>query len=137
MLDYPSIELLRVENSHQYGVFGLLLINKGVFCATLEPPDYANTPFFSCIPSGQYLCSRTTSATYGGVFEVRHVPNRDYIYFHAGNMVDDTEGCILLGEHHGKLFGNRAVLNSGKTYNRFMSILKSVHTFKLTIREVY
>ena len=134
---YPIVEIFRIEDNHQFGVFGYLLINKELLCATLEPPDYQNMQNVSCIPSGQYLCSKTQSPTYGEVYEVRHVPNRTHIYFHAGNLVEHTEGCILIGQFHGKLKGNRAILNSGRTYRKFIESLNGEYTFHLTIKECY
>ena len=135
MYVYPVVELIRLENSHQYGTFGVLKIGKQVFCVTLEPPNFDNMRNTSCIPTGQYLCSRIESPNFGETYEVRHVPNRSHILFHAGNWVRNTEGCILLAQHYGKLQGNRAVLNSGATFRRFLSDLGDYDTFSLTIRE--
>ena len=137
MYVYPVVELIRLENSHQYGTFGVLKIGKQVFCVTLEPPNFDNMRNTSCIPAGQYLCSRIESPNFGETYEVRHVPNRSHILFHAGNWVRNTEGCILLAQHYGKLQGNRAVLNSGATFRRFLSELGDYDTFSLTIREAF
>jgi hypothetical protein len=65
------------------------------------------------------------------------VPGRSYILFHKGNTDDNTEGCILLGQYYGKLAGNRAILNSGNTFDEFMKILDGYDEFSLTIREIY
>jgi hypothetical protein len=130
-------ELIRLENSHQYGALGVLKVQKEVFCVTLEPPVYDNMQNISCIPAGQYLATRTRSPKFGDTFEIRHVPNRSNVLFHAGNRVKDTEGCILLGQYFGKLQGDRAALNSGATFKSFLGAMKGEHTFSLTISESF
>ena len=114
------VELIRLEES-EHGTFGVLRINKQVFCCTLEPPDRENEVSRSSIPAQQYLCKPVESPTHGGTFEVTKVPGRTHVLFHAGNVVKHTEGCILLGEHFGKLAGDRALLNSGKTFKNFLN----------------
>lgn len=129
----PIIKIIRVENNPHYGTIGMMVLHGELFCSTLEPPFYDNMQNISCIPEGQYQCSKKNSPKYGQTYEVRHVPNRSNILFHAGNLVADTQGCILLGQYPGKLRGNRAILNSGDTFLRFMSVLAGVDTFSLTI----
>lgn len=131
------LELIRLEESEAYGTFGVLRIDKEVFCVTLEPADKLNAPFVSSIPCQQYTCSRYNSPKYGETFIVDKVPNRSNVLFHAGNTIDDTAGCILLAQHFGKLVGDRAVLNSGLTFDTFMSKMSGVMQTKLTIYEVY
>ncbi len=131
------LELIRLEENHDYGTFGVLKIDKKVFCVTLEPSDQLNAPFISSIPAQQYTCKRVTSKKYGVTWKVEFVPNRIGILFHSGNVVGDTEGCILLAQHFGKLQGDRAVLNSGVTFNNFMIVTKDRVKLSLTIREVY
>ena len=131
------VELLRLEDSTGYGTFGVLKIDKAAFCVTLEPPDLLNQSNRSCIPAQQYICARHSSPTYGATFLVQDVPGRSQILFHPGNVIDDTEGCILVAQHFGKLRGNRAVLNSGKTFGRFMDAMVGRVNFHLTIKEVY
>ena len=133
----PVLELTRLESTLHYGTFGTMRINKVCFCVTLEPPNFQNMRNFACIPAGQYQCSKITSPTYGVTFEVRHVPNRSNILFHPGNLVADTEGCILLGQYYGKLRGDRAVRNSGGTFRRFLSDLRDNDTLNLTVSEAY
>lgn len=132
-----AVDLIRLENSFTGGALGALRIGKKVFCATLEPPGQDNQPNMSCIPPGQYHCHRITSPRFGNTFEVFYVPGRNNILFHPGNKVEDTEGCICLGRTWGQLSGDRAVLNSGHTFDRFLSLLDSVDEFILTITEVY
>ena len=133
----PVLELIRLEEDAQYGTFGVLKINKQVFCVTLEPADLENTPGRSSIPAQQYICIRHKSARFGETFQVMDVPGRTQILFHAGNVIGDTTGCILLGEHFGKLMADRAVLNSGKTFTAFMLALDDWAMAHLTIREVF
>jgi hypothetical protein len=76
--------------------------------------------------------------TYGETFEVCNVFNRTSILFHVGNILQHTEGCILLGEHHGKLYSHeRAVLNSGNTFNRFMELLNDINEFHISVIECF
>lgn len=133
----PILELTRVEEKHHYGTFGYLRINKEVFCVTLEPPDLLNETGRSSIPAQQYTCKRILSPTFGETFEVLFVPGRTGILFHAGNVAADTKGCIILAQHWGKLRGDRAVLNSGKTFKEFMGRLKNHGLAHLTIKEDY
>lgn len=133
----PSIELIRLENKHASGNFGVLRINKEVYCVTLEPPSMQNKSFVSAIPAGQYKCVKVDSPKYGKTYEVKNVPDRSHILFHAGNTSKDTAGCIILAQHYGKLMGNRAILNSGETFHKFLTILYPHQEFILTIIEVY
>lgn len=131
------LELIRLEENFQFGTFGVLKINKKVFCVTLEPPDKLNAPYISSIPAGQYLCERVLSPKYGETFEIMRVPGRTNVLFHAGNTMGDTQGCILLAQHFGKLNHNRAILNSGVTFRNFMRELQEINEMHLTIREIY
>ena len=133
----PILEIIRLEENAQYGTFGVLRIQKEVFCVTLEPADILNRPFKSSIPAQQYVCERYLSRRFGFTYKVNNVPSRDNIIIHSGNQVDDTEGCILLAQHYGKLHGDRAVLNSGKTFKDFMALMEGHERANLTITEVY
>lgn len=133
----PILELIRLEEDARYGTFGVLKINKQIFCVTLEPSDLENLKAQSSIPAQQYMCRRRSTPTYPNTFEVLAVPGRTNILFHAGNLIGDTAGCILLGEHIGKLREDRAVLNSGKTFAAFMLLLDDYDEAHLTIREIF
>jgi len=130
------VELLRLEESDQ-GTIGILKIQKEVFCFTLEPPDRLNELNRSSIHPKQYTCRPYLSAKHGQTFQVMDVPGRTGILFHAGNKVQDTEGCILVGSHPDKLKGDRAVLNSGATLKRFAEAVGVGEAFHLTISECY
>jgi hypothetical protein len=131
------LELIRLEENERFGTFGVLRINKKVFCVTLEPCDYGNAPSISSIPAQQYTCKRIISPTFGETFEVSNVPGRTKVLFHKGNVVGHTEGCILVAQHFGKLNHNRAILNSGVTFKNFINKLRKYDEIHLTIKEEY
>ena len=132
----PTVRLIRVEESNQ-GTFGNLLICSQVFCVTLECPDRLNERDVSSIPAQQYQCIKIRSPQFGETFEIVDVSNRDHVLFHPANIVKETEGCVILAQYFGKLYGDRAVLNSGRTFKEFMRIMKDVDIFNLTIKEIY
>lgn len=91
-----------------------MVIDGQEFC-TLEPPWLDNRRNVSCIPAGEYRCeflAKSASGKYKDVFHLQDVPGRSGILIHNGNLVSHTKGCILLGMRHGRLAGQRAVLNS-------------------------
>jgi len=133
----PVVEILRREENEQYGTFGILSVQKQVFCVTLEPPDRLNLRSRSSIPAQQYICKRYSSEKYPDTFQVMDVPDRTVVLFHPGNDVDDTLGCIITAQYFGKLKGNRAILNSGQTFKNFMELMKNYKEFHLTIVEHY
>ena len=132
------VELIRLETNKVYGTLGILKVNKRVFCCTIEPPDEENRQNISSIPTGQYICQRTFSPSFGTTFQVMEVTARTSILFHKGNHEGDTAGCILLGQYFDKLSSHeRAVLNSGNTFHNFMMIMENDYQFHLTIKEEY
>lgn len=132
----PTVRLIRVEESNE-GTFGNLIICSQAFCVTLELPDLLNERNVSSIPEQQYICMRVRSPQFGETFEIINVPGRSHVLFHAGNVVKHTEGCVILAQYFGKLHGDRAVRNSGKTFKEFMEIMKDVNIFSLTVKECY
>jgi len=132
-----QLRLIRLETNPRYGTFGVLLIDGEVFCCTLEPYSRGNQKSISNIPAQQYTCVLTKSPSYGWTFEVKDVARRSAVLFHKGNFAKNTKGCILLAEKFGKIRGDRAVLNSGETFAKFMRILSDITMFKLTITESY
>ena len=136
MLIRPSVRLLRVEESSR-GTFGVLIICDAAFCVTLELPDRLNATNVSNIPDSQYVCKKIVSPTHGETFEVMNIPNRSRVLFHKGNIIANSRGCIILAQYFGKLYGDRAVMNSGKTFAEFLDKFKNIDEFSLTIKEVY
>ena len=136
MLGIIVLEITRMEDSPE-GCFGVLRIQKQMFCLTLEPPDLMNKKWRSCIPIQQYICTRYNSEKYGETFAVQGVPDREAIIFHSGNWMDDTEGCILLGDSILRLSGRRGIANSRNTVREFMQTLSGFDEAHLTISTGY
>jgi hypothetical protein len=128
------VDIIRVEKSDA-GTFGVCLLDGKAFCVTLEPEDRDNAEGVSCIPEGEYIARRVNSPRYGDTFEVTGVPGRTHILFHAGNVEDDTRGCVLLGRNFGALGEQRAVLSSGNTFKSFMLAMLNNDSFRVRIRD--
>ena len=137
MTKKPIVEIIRLEENFRFGTFGVLKINKEVFCVTLEPPDILNEQNVSSIPAQQYECRKHKSPKFGTTFEVSNVPGRTKVLFHRGNYARDTHGCILLAQHFGKIKEDRVVVNSGTTFKNFMALMSDTNVFHLTIHETY
>ena len=94
------------------------------FCDTLEPPrrnllnggkwdKRLKVKGMTAIPEGRYLMRFTYSPKFGKrLFQLMDVPLFDGIRIHSGNLVKDTQGCILVGNNTkvGRLENSRAVL---------------------------
>jgi len=130
------VKIIRMEEN-QEGTFGILAIDRKMFCLTLELPWRQNKKNESSIYPGCYDCVRKKSWKHGETFEVKNVYNRKHILFHIGNTIDDTKGCILLGDKIGEWKGKRAVLSSAKAFTRFMSRMDLVDRFDLIIENYY
>lgn len=127
-----QFELIRVSMLES-GTFGVLLDEELPFCLTIERPWLMNERNISCIPAGDYVCRRVNSPKFGNTFEVTDVPGRSEILFHKGNVVDDTHGCIVLGEQYELLSGKPAVVASGKAFEEFLSRTESIEIFSFRI----
>jgi hypothetical protein len=127
--------ILRIAEN-QDGTFGVFLEEDIPFCLTIERKWLNNEKGKSCIPVGDYLCERINSTKFGNTFEVKNVPNRTEILFHKGNIMEDSHGCIVVGEQFEPLDGDNAVLSSGKAFTEFKERTRDVDVFKLSIRDV-
>lgn len=119
-----NIEIKRMKT--EQATLGVMLINGRPAFTTLENTWYKNQPNISCIPAGAYACRRSTSRQHGKVLTIDDVLNRTHILIHAGNTIDDTSGCILLGTNYGWIKGKLAVTNSIKAMDRFRAMLDAV-----------
>ena len=124
--------LLRVAFT-EYGTFGVFMDAGIPFCVTLERAWIHNQQGVSCILPGEYICRRVNSPQFGNTFEVTNVPGRSNILFHKGNLMEDSHGCVLLGEQYEPLNGQPAVLASGKAFSEFLARTQDVDSFILRI----
>ncbi|GGD35401.1 DUF5675 family protein [Flavobacterium orientale] len=77
------------------GVNGKLTCDGQLVCYTIELPWNDNARQVSCIPEGEYFIEKRYSSKYRWHMEVKGVPNRDYILFHAANhALTELKGCI-------------------------------------------
>lgn len=89
------MEIIINRSYHSAGTNGVLLLNKKVFCNTIELPWKHNQPMVSCIPEGRYLLSKRHSTRFDWHLLVMDVPNRDLILIHPfNNALEESNGCI-------------------------------------------
>lgn len=98
---------------------GILLLDGKWIADTLEKPWKDNKQFISCIPAGEYKIQyaekykTVKGKELGEVFKVLEVAHRDGILIHAGNYVQDLEGCLAIGIKSGvKVLSSRETLSS-------------------------
>jgi hypothetical protein len=124
--------LARVSHTDK-GTFGVLLSPDGVpLCLTLEDPWRDNKRNVSCIPAGIYDVAPHNGVKYKDVWALQNVPDRTAILIHAGNTINNTQGCILVGRSYGQLGDLPAVLESQRTIDMLRGVLPQ--RFKLYVK---
>jgi hypothetical protein len=131
--------LIRIEQSEQ-GALGILVFDGKIFCFFLQPDE--NDPQRFHLPAGDYIARRFHGTKWPNTFEIvrpgtNGVDGHTDLLFHAGNTETDSRGCTLLGATVGKLKGDRAVLNSGMTFQAFLNYTKEVNDFDVRIVDYY
>lgn len=125
-----KLNLRRLERGAD-GTFGVLFINKKMFCTTLEPSNGHE------IATGVYKCFSFNSPKFGMTIRVE-VPSRTNILFHPGNVKDDSDGCILLGKSGtSKSIKQRGVYDSRNTLTDFLYVMAGANNWILEVDEVY
>ena len=87
----------------------------------LECPWRDNQIFTSCVPDGSYPLVAFESPEHPDCWVLTPVPGRTGILIHVGNTVEDTQGCILIGQFQepGKVLNSRDALRQlNYTLNR-------------------
>ncbi len=128
------LDLLRVGQSGR-GTFGVLRFGAVPFVLTLERPWQDNQQNVSCIPAGRYRCERIRSPKFGWTFEVKNVPNRTHVLFHSGNTIEDTHGCILVGEEFSGTWDKPMLASSQRGFLEFLNLLDGVNAFELYVQD--
>lgn len=132
-----TLTLTRIAKRADYTI-GRLEDENGVkICDTLEPTwrDYKGgelkVPRKSAVPEGTYPVVITKSKKFGKYLPLLvGVPGFEGIRIHSGNTVNDTEGCILVGQNliKGK------VLLSRLTLEKLMRLIENEKRIFLTIK---
>lgn len=117
------ITLFRLTESATLPTCGVLLRPDGIpFALTLERPWLGNRRNTSCILRGTFRAVRTRHRRFGETFLLEKVPGRSGILFHAGNLVSDTAGCILVGEKFQRFATQDGIVQSRDGFNEFMEL---------------
>ena len=132
-----TLTLTRIAKRADYTI-GRLEDENGVkICDTLEPTwrDFKGgelkVPRKSAVPEGTYPVVITKSKKFGKYLPLLvGVPGFEGIRIHSGNTVNDTEGCILVGQNliKGK------VLLSRLTLEKLMRLIENEKRIFLTIK---
>ncbi len=96
---------------------------------TLERPWLNNMMSVSCIPEGCYHVRRDKTGRHQ-FYAVQDVEGRTNIEFHAGNTVQSSEGCILVGKGYNEFYN---LTDSAKGINELLDIIGD-NDFILNIR---
>jgi hypothetical protein len=96
-----------------------VLRGDGVDFKTLERPWINNAIGVSCIPEGVYQVVRDHTGRFK-YYEVQDVEGRTNIEFHAGNFVEHSQGCILVGSEFNNEFN---LVNSNNAINELLSTI--------------
>ena len=106
-----------------------VLSGKGIEFKTLERPWLSNKSNISCIPEGVYVVKRDKAGRFQ-YYAVQEVSGRFAIEFHAGNFVEHSQGCILVGEG---LNREQDLINSNNAINKMVELIGD-NDFILNIR---
>lgn len=96
-------------------------------CMTLELPWKENSRSISCVPEGTYPIRHEWSPRFKQtLWELKGVPGRSEIKFHAGNFTYQIEGCILVGDMHLRINSDNIpdIRNSRNTLNRLHKVME-------------
>ena len=132
-----TLTLTRIAKRTDYTI-GRQEDENGVkICDTLEPTwrDFKGgelkVPRKSAVPEGTYPVVITKSKKFGKYLPLLvGVPGFEGVRIHSGNTVNDTEGCILVGQNliKGK------VLLSRLTLEKLMRLIENEKRIFLTIK---
>jgi len=123
--DYPDTRAIYHTNHYSWWWF------------SCEPIWINNEENVSCIPEGKYIVKLIDHPRRKKVWEIQDVPDRTEIYFHVGNTIANTTGCVLLGKglnysREGKLW---SIYPSGKAMKEFMEYMGDDKEFHLTVKQ--
>lgn len=120
-----------------------MTLPNGFALQCVELPWRDNKSSLSCIPAGVYRVVPWNSKKFGRCWHVTGVDGRTAILIHKGNVAGNKEegykthssGCIIIGYSRGTLYGQKAVLNSGKAMSLAHKHLDHLKEFELIIED--
>lgn len=115
-----------------------MLLHGGVpFATTLERTyELAGHVQITKIPPGTWTCrSRFYLKGQYDTYEVMGVPGHFALLFHKGNLEDDSDGCILVGNGYGTVYQRPGVLRSQDGFLEFMRRTGGAAEFLLRVRQ--
>lgn len=120
------------------GIFGEILDSSGNhICHSLEHAYPVGTDFVSIIPCGIYLCVRGVHKLEDGIafetFQIIGVSGHSGLLFHKGNFNRDSKGCVLVGESVAPYGVDQIIINSEKTFEKFMVLQAGLDCFNLKV----
>lgn len=135
----PHLKLIRFTEVHDATV-GRLFVDAGNHPPiwTLEDAWRDNERRKSCIPAGTYKAvphgwEDLHHVRFPKTWRLVDVPNRDAILVcHAGNDIEDTEGCVLAGLSM-TIQRNRAMITESKVAIELLREMIGEQGFTLTV----
>lgn len=107
-----QLRVIRQASDRFGGTYGDLWIDNHRACYTLEDQirELEGVPVSSwkikgetAIPAGSYTMIFSKSVRFGIILpEILEVPGFSGIRIHTGNVIEDTEGCLLVGLTHAR-----------------------------------
>ena len=122
-----DLTILRYE-SGPTGTFGVALHGTRWLCHTLEPADRSGG-FRCAIKAGRYKLTQEWSPKFGMFLPTIIVPGRSGLRIHAGNLVWETSGCIIVGNCRGSSY----LQNSRATLSKLLGYIKEQHITHINI----
>lgn len=137
-----QLKLIRTKSNKEY-TEGKLYIDGAYFCDTLEDTDRGLDQTMSefeikrrkiygqtCIPSGEYKVILNMSPKFKKILpRILDVKGFEGILMHAGNTVQASSGCILLGTKS----ADGVLINSRKAVNALIDKIKDQKDITITI----
>ena len=125
-------------------IIGRLYVNDVFFCNTLENPDRGLHSYMTesqikalkianhtAIADGQYKVVLRQSPRFKRILPlILNVKGFSGVLFHAGNTVNDTAGCILVGKNDKKGWLSESKI----TERNLVNLLKQYDNIELTIK---
>jgi len=122
-----------------YGTVGVLSWPGGR-CYTLEDRIRARgrkVKGLTAIPAGTYRLAVTHSPRFGVPMPILlDVPGFSGVRIHTGNGIEDTDGCILVGQMAQLLPHSARLQESRRAYDALMGALEAAGDHQITITNV-